>query len=51
MCNIQGLLTNGILRMGEDRDVSEESLTTQWVNLDHFHEPGANCLLVRWSQS
>ena len=33
MCNIQALVTDGILKMGElgDRDISEESLTSQYV--------------------
>jgi hypothetical protein len=29
MCNVSALVTNGILLMGQDSDVSEESLTTQ----------------------
>jgi len=29
MCNVPALVTNGILLMGQDSDVSEESLTTQ----------------------
>ena len=31
MCNVQALITNGILRMGEDTEVSEESLTFEYV--------------------
>jgi hypothetical protein len=31
MCNVQALITNGILRMGEDAEVSEESLTFEYV--------------------
>jgi hypothetical protein len=27
MCNIQALITNGILRFGEDDEVPDESLT------------------------
>jgi hypothetical protein len=29
MCNIQALLTNGIVRMGEEGEVVEESLTPE----------------------
>jgi hypothetical protein len=29
MCSIQALLTNGIVRMGEEGEVVEESLTTR----------------------
>ena len=31
MCNIQALITNGILRMGDDIDTPEESLTSECV--------------------
>jgi hypothetical protein len=31
MCSIQALLTNGILRMGEEGEVEEESLTPERV--------------------
>jgi hypothetical protein len=31
MCSIQALLTNGILRMGEEGEVVEESLTLERV--------------------
>jgi hypothetical protein len=31
MCNVQALITNGILRMGEDAEVSEESLTFEYA--------------------
>jgi hypothetical protein len=33
MTNIQVLLTNGILRMGELADEPEESFTAEWVFL------------------
>jgi hypothetical protein len=32
MCNVQALLTNGILLLGEDMEVAEESLTAQFVS-------------------
>jgi hypothetical protein len=32
MCNIQALLTNGILRMGEEEEVTEELLTPEHVS-------------------
>jgi hypothetical protein len=32
MCSIQALLTNGILRMGEEGEVVEESLTPEQVS-------------------
>ena len=32
MCSIQALLTNGILRMGEEGEVVEESLTPERVS-------------------
>ena len=31
MCNVQALVTNGIVRMGDDSDVDEESLTSEYV--------------------
>lgn len=31
MCSVQALVTNGILRMGEDEVVAEESLTPEFV--------------------
>ena len=31
MCNIQALLTNGILRMGDDADIPEEDLTHEYI--------------------
>jgi hypothetical protein len=32
MCNIQALVTNGILLLGEDGEVAEESLTAESVS-------------------
>ena len=32
MCSIQALLTNGIIRMGEEGEVVEESLTPEQVS-------------------
>jgi hypothetical protein len=32
MCSVQALLTNGIVRMGEEGEVIEESLTTERVS-------------------
>ncbi|KAF8221314.1 hypothetical protein L208DRAFT_1328528 [Tricholoma matsutake] len=32
MCSIQALLTNGIVRMGEEGEVVEESLTPEQVS-------------------
>jgi len=34
MCNIQALITNGIMQMAAD--APEESLTSQYVNSDRF---------------
>jgi hypothetical protein len=31
MCNVQALITNGILRMADDAEVVEESLTSESV--------------------
>jgi hypothetical protein len=31
MCNVQALVTNGILRMGDDADVPEEMLTSEYT--------------------
>ena len=31
MCSIQALITSAIARMGEDEDISEESLTSEFV--------------------
>jgi hypothetical protein len=31
MCNIQALVTNGILLMADDEEVAEESLTSEFV--------------------
>ena len=31
MCNIQALITNGIVRLGDDAHISEEFLTPQYV--------------------
>ena len=36
MCNVQMLITNGILGMGEDEEVSEELLTSESVLLVHL---------------
>jgi hypothetical protein len=42
MCNVPALVTKGIMLMGQDGDMSEESLTTQSVmNSDRFR-----CLLL-----
>ena len=35
MTNIQALLTNGMLRMGELAEQPEESFTAEWVPLFH----------------
>jgi hypothetical protein len=32
MCSVRVLITNGILRMGDDVDIPEESQTSQYVN-------------------
>ena len=36
MCNVQTLITNGILRLCDDVDIPEESLTYEYVPLIEF---------------
>jgi len=37
MCSVATLFTNGILRMAEDEEVAEESLTTEFVYINIIH--------------
>ena len=43
LCNVQALITNGLLRMGEQADEPEESFSAEWVcdlflsNNQHSH--------------
>jgi len=32
MCNVQALITNGLLLLGEDGEVTEELLTAEYVS-------------------
>jgi hypothetical protein len=36
LCNVQALLTNGLLRLGEQADEPDESFTTEWVQYSHL---------------
>jgi hypothetical protein len=37
LCNVQALLTNGILRMGELADQPDESFTIEYVARSHYN--------------